>query len=172
MKPHQQSAAPIHVLFALLPDSLALDWAGPAEALRLANQALLAQGQSARFVLRFVGPEPETISSVGLKLSGLEPLPATLPEPAWLVPVGQPGVRCRCSLRPPRRCCTGCAACTSPRHLTRRFMAHANNAPLQYLRRICLAMAQTALLSGRNVTQAAALAGFSSDTQLHRAWHY
>ncbi len=62
-------------------------------------------------------------------------------------------------------------ACTSPRHLTRLFMAHANIAPLQYLRRIRLAMAQTALQSGSNVTQAAALAGFSSDTQLRRAWH-
>ena len=62
-------------------------------------------------------------------------------------------------------------ACTSPRHLTRLFMAHADIAPLQYLRRIRLAMAQTALQSGCNVTQAAALAGFSSDTQLRRAWH-
>ena len=62
-------------------------------------------------------------------------------------------------------------ACTSPRHLARLFMAHAGIAPLQYLRRIRLAMAQTALQSGSNVTQAAALAGFSSDTQLRRAWH-
>jgi len=62
-------------------------------------------------------------------------------------------------------------ACTSPRHLTRLFMLHAGIAPLQYLRRIRLAVAQTALQSGRNVTQAAALAGFGSDTQLRRAWH-
>jgi transcriptional regulator GlxA family with amidase domain len=61
-------------------------------------------------------------------------------------------------------------ACTSPRHLTRLFMTHADIAPLQYPRRIRLAMAQTALQSGNNVTQAAALAGFSSDTQLRRAW--
>jgi transcriptional regulator GlxA family with amidase domain len=32
--------APIHVVFALLPGSLVLDWAGPAEALRIANQVL------------------------------------------------------------------------------------------------------------------------------------
>jgi transcriptional regulator GlxA family with amidase domain len=61
-------------------------------------------------------------------------------------------------------------ACTSTRHLTRLFMTHADIAPLQYLRRIRLAMAQTALQSGDNVTQAAARAGFSSDTQLRRAW--
>jgi len=60
---------------------------------------------------------------------------------------------------------------TSPRHLTRLFLEHAGVAPMQYLRRIRLAVAQTALQSGRNVTQAAEMAGFSSDTQLRRAWH-
>ena len=309
--------APIQVLFALLPDSLALDWAGPAEALRIANQAPQIQGQPPRFVLRFVGPNSETVSSVGLKLSGLEALPDTLPAPAWVVLVGQPGatisvqteaaqallhwlrglrlqtdrlelmtvcagavlaahagllagrrvtthhhhlaelrsVEPNCQVvenrvfvedapvyssagvttgvdltlhRIAQRCGEPIAAqvaqtmvvalrrgpqdpelspflayrnhlhpalhrvqdavssqpaqdwhlasmatvaCTSPRHLTRLFMDHAGIAPLQYLRRIRLARAQTALQSGRNVTQAAALAGFSSDTQLRRAWH-
>ena len=60
---------------------------------------------------------------------------------------------------------------TSTRHLTRLFVEHAGVAPLEYLRRIRLAVAQAALASGRNVTQAAELAGFSSDTQLRRAWH-
>ena len=50
-------------------------------------------------------------------------------------------------------------------------MKHAGIAPLQYLRSIRLAVAQAALQSGRNVTQAADMAGFSSDTQLRRAWH-
>jgi transcriptional regulator GlxA family with amidase domain len=59
---------------------------------------------------------------------------------------------------------------TSPRHLTRLFLEHAGVAPLQYLRRIRLSLAQAALASGRNVTQAAEVAGFSSDTQLRRAW--
>lgn len=44
-------------------------------------------------------------------------------------------------------------------------------AQFDYLRRIRLAAAQAALQSGRNVTQAAAMAGFRSDTQLRRAWH-
>jgi transcriptional regulator GlxA family with amidase domain len=83
--------APIEVLFALLPDSLALDWAGPAEALRMANQALQAQGLPPRFVLRFVGPCAEQVSSIGLRLTGIEALPATLPKPSWLVLVGLPG---------------------------------------------------------------------------------
>jgi len=60
---------------------------------------------------------------------------------------------------------------TSPRHLTRLFLEHAGIAPLQYLRRIRLAAAEAALRAGHNVTRAAALAGFSSDTQLRRAWH-
>jgi transcriptional regulator GlxA family with amidase domain len=58
----------------------------------------------------------------------------------------------------------------SPRHLTRLFVEHARVAPLAYLRQIRLAVAQQALRSGRNVTQAAEMAGFSSDTQLRRAW--
>ncbi len=94
---------PIHVCFVLLPGSLILDWAGPAEAFRIANQLLAASG-----------------------------------EP--------------------------------PRHLTRLFVAHAGVAPLEYLRHTRLAAARAALESGRNVTQAAELAGFSSDTQLRRPW--
>lgn len=60
---------------------------------------------------------------------------------------------------------------TSPRHLARLFEEHAGVSPLAYLQRIRLAVAQAALSSGRNVTQAALMAGFSSDTQLRRTWH-
>jgi transcriptional regulator GlxA family with amidase domain len=59
---------------------------------------------------------------------------------------------------------------TSPRHLTRLFTEHAGIAPLYFLRGIRLATAQAALRSGHNVTNAAQLAGFTSDTQLRRAW--
>lgn len=91
MHSFEPQGPPIQVLFVLLPDSLALDWAGPAEALRMANQARAALGLPPRFVLRFVGPAPEMVSSIGLRLSGIEPLPPTLPTPAWVVLVGQPG---------------------------------------------------------------------------------
>lgn len=85
---------PIRVLFVLLPDSLILDWAGPAEALRIANQQLWADGQPARFQLEFVGPSPITRSSVGAMLQDLAPLPTRWgPEPVWIVLVGQPGHR-------------------------------------------------------------------------------
>ncbi|MCE1192891.1 MAG: helix-turn-helix domain-containing protein [Acidovorax sp.] len=309
--------APIHVYFALLPGSLVLDWAGPAEALRIANQALAAQGLPERFVQHFVSPTPQSVTSVGAVVAGLEPLPATLPRPAWVVLVGLAGQHIRVDseearallhwlrgLRPAAgtlelvTVCAGAvlaahaglltgrratthhqhleelaaadprcdvvanrvfvsdgavyssagvttgidlvlhriaAICgpalaaqvaqamvvalrrgpdapefspflqhrdhlhaalhrvqdavgqqpqadwsvpamaqvahTSPRHLTRLFLEHAGIAPLQYLRRIRLATAEAALQSGRNVTQAAHMAGFSSDTQLRRAWH-
>ncbi len=314
------SHTPIQVLFVLQPGSLVLDWAGPAEALRLANQCLQAQGQAARFVLQFVGTQPVAPTSVGCAVTGLLPLPSPLlanpAMPTWIVLVGQPGqvidinqastqtllhwlrgLRLQTQQLELVTVCAGAVlaahagllsgkhvtthhqhlvelqtaeptchvgenrvfvedapvyssagvttgidltlhriaqicgeaiaaqvaqimvvamrrgpqdpelspflayrnhlhpalhrvqdaigsqpaldwhlaamaavACTSPRHLTRLFMLHTDIAPLQYLRRIRLAMAQTALKSGRNVTQAAALAGFSSDTQLRRAW--
>ncbi|MCX7278250.1 MAG: helix-turn-helix domain-containing protein [Burkholderiales bacterium] len=300
-----------------MPNSLILDWAGPAEALRIANQCLRAQGQAERFALQFVGPEADNVSSVGALLTGLQPLPAVLPAPSWVVLVGLPGSTIAVDnaparavlhwlrgLRPQRQqleLVTVCAgtllaahagllagrrvtthhqhldelrgvephcevvanrvfvedapvyssagvttgidlvlqriadtcgepiaaqvaqtmvvalrrgphdpelspflsyrnhmhpalhrvqdavsldprhgwtvprmaeiAHTSPRHLTRLFVEYTQIAPLQYLRRIRLAVAQTALQSGHSVNQAAELAGFSSDTQLRRAWH-
>lgn len=308
--------APIQVYFALLPGSLILDWAGPAEALRIANRCLLANRQPVAFELHFIGPLAETESSVGATISGIQPLPATLPQPAWLVLLGQPGTTIDpCSPGVPEllhwlrglRLHTGqlalltvCAgavlaahaglldgrratthhhhleelravaprcevvsnrvfvldgavsssagvttgidlflhhianvcgpaiaaqvaqsmvvalrrgpgdpelspflrhrnhlhaalhrvqdaisaapqnnwtlsdmadvAHTSPRHLSRVFATHTGITPVQYLRDIRLAVAEAALLAGRNVTQSAALAGFASDTQLRRAW--
>ena len=82
---------PVDVFFALLPGSLVLDWAGPAEALRIANQTLKAQGLPAAFELHFVSPCEQTIGSVGVQLAGLAPLPKHLPSPAWVVLVGQRG---------------------------------------------------------------------------------
>jgi len=307
----------IQVLFVLMPNSLLLDWAGPAEALRIANQCLRAQGQPERFALQFVGPEADNVSSVGALLTGLQSLPSVLPAPSWVVLVGLPGSTIAVDnapartvlhwlrgLRPQRQqleLVTVCAgtllaahagllagrrvtthhqhldelrsvephcevvanrvfvedapvyssagvttgidlvlqriadtcgepiaaqvaqtmvvalrrgphdpelspflsyrnhmhpalhrvqdavsldprhgwtvprmaeiAHTSPRHLTRLFVEYTQIAPLQYLRRIRLAVAQTALQSGHSVNQAAELAGFSSDTQLRRAWH-
>ena len=309
----------IDVLFLLLPGSLILDWAGPAEALRIANVLMREQGKAAPFTLRFCAPLPESVTSVGVHLAGLEALPASLaPHASWVVLVGQAGKQIGVDstdtrvlldwLRPlqpaPGRLelvtiCAGAVlaahagllagrratthhhhldelqrvapACevvrnrvfvddspvyssagvttgidlilhridaicgpalaaqvaqtmvvalrrgphdpelspflayrnhvhpalhrvqdavsqspqsdwsvpgmaevahTSPRHLTRLFLEYAQIAPLQYLRRIRLAVAQTALASGDSVTKAAAQAGFSSDTQLRRAWQH
>jgi len=307
---------PIEVCFLLLPDSLILDWAGPAEALRMANACMTRQKKEAPFRLRFISPETQTVSSVGATVAGLDPLPSGFTFPAWIVLLGQPGARvdtgseaaqtalhwlrgitlqanqlelvticagavlaAHAGLLHRRRATThhqhldelqevapGCqvvsnrvfvedspvfssagvttgidlilhrigtvcgpavaaqvaqtmvvamrrgpqdpelspflayrnhlhpalhrvqdavnetptrdwtldnmaaVAHTSVRHLTRLFVEHAGVAPLAYLRQIRLALAQSALESGRSVTQAAEMAGFSSDTQLRRAW--
>jgi transcriptional regulator GlxA family with amidase domain len=80
----------IELLFVLLPHSCALDWAGPAEAFRIANQTLKRQGQPAAFKLRFIGPMAQTSSSVGAQMHGIEPLPPTLPAGSWLFLLGAP----------------------------------------------------------------------------------
>jgi transcriptional regulator GlxA family with amidase domain len=317
------NSSPIEVLFVLLPDTLILDWAGPAEAFRIANQSLMRLGKPVAFQLRYVGPENQTCSSVGAQIAQIEALPATLIAPTWLVLLGYPDeatgkhtaqirqvthwlrsvAKQLQAVDSPHRLITICAgallaakagllahsrvtshhseleelkrfeplcevqanrvfvvdekrnvyssagittgidlavhliaevcgeaiaarvaqvmvmplrrslndpalspflqgrahmhagvhrvqdaiaaepsanwtvtrlaelACTSPRHLARLFDAHAGCAPLTYLRRLRLATAQAALQSGHNVTQAAEMAGFSSDTQLRRAWH-
>lgn len=78
----------IDVLMLVEPDSLLLDLAGPAEALRLANQVLQGRGAAPAFRLRFIAARPEAQSSVGLQLAALEPLPDALPAQAWLILVG------------------------------------------------------------------------------------
>ena len=78
----------IDVLLLVEPHALLLDLAGPAEAFRLANQALHARGRPEAFRLRFIAARPECISSVGLALGGLEPLPETLAPDSWLLLLG------------------------------------------------------------------------------------
>ena len=81
----------IDVLFVVLPSTLLLDIAGPAEAFRVANQHLRRSGRAEAFRLRYAGPLPEVASSVGLALARLEPLPEALPTPTWVVLLGRPG---------------------------------------------------------------------------------
>ena len=81
---------PKQVVFVLQDDSLVLDWAGPAEALRLASQHVAALKLGVEpFELRFVGEQRESNGSVGIRLQALEPLPATLPDGSWVVLVGR-----------------------------------------------------------------------------------
>ena len=82
----------IDVLFVIVPHSLLLDIAGPAEAFRLANQHRELRGLSPRFRLRFAAPTPTLPTSVGLALVELEPLPERLSGPTWVVVTGQPTV--------------------------------------------------------------------------------
>jgi transcriptional regulator GlxA family with amidase domain len=83
-------AQPIDVLFVILPHSLLLDIAGPAEAFRLANQHRERRGLPLRFRLQFAGPLTTPPTSVGLALADLAPLPERLVTPTWVVVVGQP----------------------------------------------------------------------------------
>jgi len=83
----------IEVLFLVLPETLLLDLVGPAEALRLANQQLAVRGKPPAFRLRYVCAQPEVTTSIGLQLSGLEPLPDELPPGAWVVLLGRPGLK-------------------------------------------------------------------------------
>jgi transcriptional regulator GlxA family with amidase domain len=80
----------IDVLFVIVPHSLLLDIAGPAEAFRLANQHREARGLPPRFRIAFAGSVDTLTTSVGLTLGDLVPLPEELNAPTWIVVVGQP----------------------------------------------------------------------------------
>jgi transcriptional regulator GlxA family with amidase domain len=72
-------------VFVLLPPRLLLlDIAGPLEVLRQANRV---QG-AVRFDVRYVGPNPELLTSIGITLAAVEPLPSELPPEAWVVLAG------------------------------------------------------------------------------------
>lgn len=78
------------IAFVLLPGTLLLDLAGPAEAFRLANQRLEQQGRPAAYRLRYLGAQASVETSVGATLAALEPLPATLLPGTRVVLLGQP----------------------------------------------------------------------------------
>src|SRR5215510_12573981 len=83
-------AQPVEILFVIVPHSLLLDVAGPAEAFRLANWHREIRGLPPRFRLRFAAPNETQETSVGLAIAGLEPLPEKLGPDTWVVVVGQP----------------------------------------------------------------------------------
>lgn len=73
----------IPVCFLLLPGYLLTELGSAAEALRIAGNF------GARFALRYVGPVPDPVNSIGLALGGVEPLPDALPDDSWVVVLGQ-----------------------------------------------------------------------------------
>lgn len=81
---------PKQVVFVLQDDSLVLDWAGPAEAFRLASLEIAALRLAVEpFALRFVSDRAQATGSVGVQLQALEPLPDTLAGGSWVVLVGR-----------------------------------------------------------------------------------
>ncbi|HTD62283.1 MAG TPA: helix-turn-helix domain-containing protein [Gemmatimonadaceae bacterium] len=72
------------VYFVLLPGTLLVDLAGPADAVRLANR----YQRAVRFTSAFVSPTPSVTSSVGIDLAGLGPLPTDVPSGAMIVVCG------------------------------------------------------------------------------------
>lgn len=72
-------------VYCVLPArTLLLDVAGPMEALRGANQLQ----QDVAFDVRYVGPLPELTSSVGLRITGIEPLPDAIEPDAMIIVSG------------------------------------------------------------------------------------
>ena len=74
----------IPVFVVLPPRLLLLDIAGPLEVLRQASRVQ----SRVSFEVRYVGPSPELLTSIGITLAAIEPLPVELPPQAWVVLAG------------------------------------------------------------------------------------
>jgi transcriptional regulator GlxA family with amidase domain len=72
-------------VFVVLPQqTMLLDVAGPLEVVRAAQREQTAVA----FDVHYVGPAAEVSTSVGLKLTGIEPLPQRLPDEAMVIVSG------------------------------------------------------------------------------------
>jgi transcriptional regulator GlxA family with amidase domain len=74
----------IPVFVVVPPRALLLDIAGPLEVLRRAN----LEQSIVRFDITYVGPSPGVLSSVGLALAGIAPLPEALPVGSFVLVSG------------------------------------------------------------------------------------
>ncbi len=133
----------IDLLFVMLPHSCALDWAGPAEAFRIANQTLERQGKRAAFRMRFIGPDIQAVSSVGAQLMQLEALPSTLAQPSWVILLGAPDEHIKLSSAPVRALTHWLRSISGQLHAPHRLITVCAGA---------LLAAQAGLLSGAQVT--------------------
>ncbi len=72
-------------VYVVLPPRLTLlDIAGPMEVLRRAN----LEQTDVRFDVRYVGPSATVLTSIGIPVSSIEPLPPLLPDEAMIVLAG------------------------------------------------------------------------------------
>jgi len=74
----------IPVYVVVPPRTLLLDIAGPIEVLRWANDVQ----DAVRFEVLFIGPATNVVSSIGLMLTEIKPLPDVLPDDAMIVLAG------------------------------------------------------------------------------------
>jgi len=74
----------IPVFVVLPPRLLLLDIAGPLEVLRQANRVQTA----VRFEVQYVGARPSLLTSIGITLNSIQPLPDKLPADAWVILAG------------------------------------------------------------------------------------
>lgn len=72
----------LHVFFVITPNVLLLDYAGPAEALRMARD------MGAPLKLQACGPVAEVPTSLDTRLTGLTPLPTSLPANSLVLVTG------------------------------------------------------------------------------------
>ena len=85
MQDHGDNTMQIIPVYVVVPPHiLLLDVAGPVEVLRRAN----AEQTAIRFDYRFVSSSPQQVSSIGLSVAGLEPLPEVLPDNAYIILCG------------------------------------------------------------------------------------
>ncbi|MFW7358036.1 MAG: GlxA family transcriptional regulator [Brucella sp.] len=84
MSDHADIVRIIPVYVVIPPRVLLLDVAGPLEVLRKAN----LEQHKVRFDVRYVGPASTVLSSIGLPVAGVEPLPEVLPHDALVIVSG------------------------------------------------------------------------------------
>ena len=72
-------------VFVIMPQPvLLLDVAGPLEVLRMVNR----ERGATRFDVRYVGPARSVMTSIGIALTGIEPLPRELPDGSMVILTG------------------------------------------------------------------------------------
>ena len=81
-QPNETRRIPVYIVVP--PRLLLLDIAGPLEVLRQANRVQ----DAVRFEVEYVGPQPSLQTSIGVTLSGIEPLPRELETGSWVVLAG------------------------------------------------------------------------------------
>jgi len=77
----KENCEEIQVFVVVPPRVLLLDVAGPIEVLRRAN----LEQEAVRFTVHYRSPSPDIMSSIGLPLSGVAPLPVEVPDNALII---------------------------------------------------------------------------------------